>query len=95
MLQFVRSFAAGRRNGHGWEFLQVDGGLWLDVAVADDDRDEAYWCWVALEAFQSAFSAVWERIIRQSADNLWLSGKTGLMRSVRKKDFHASATLFS
>lgn len=70
LLQFVRSFAAGRRNGHGWEFVQVDGGLWLDVAVADDERDEAYWGLVALEAIPRTFSAAWERIVRQSAGNL-------------------------
>lgn len=70
LLQFVRSFAAGRRNGHGWEFLQVDGGLWLDVAVADEERDEAYWGLVTLESFPSAFPAVWARLTSRSATNL-------------------------
>lgn len=62
MIQFVRSFAEGRRNGHGWEYLQVDGELWLDVAVPDDERDEAYWGLVALEAFPRAFPADWKRL---------------------------------
>lgn len=72
LLQFVRSFAAGRRNGHGWEFLQVDGALWLDVAVADDERDEAYWGLVALEAFPRVFPSVWACIVQQSAGKQYM-----------------------
>lgn len=70
LLQFVRSFADGRRNGHGWEFLQVDGRLWLDVAVADEERDEAYWGLVTLEAFPRTFPTVWARLSRQAVGNL-------------------------
>lgn len=62
LIQFVRSYANGARHGAGWRFFDVGGALWLDVAVADDERDEAYYCLVALAKLPDAFPDTWRTL---------------------------------
>lgn len=69
LLQFVRSYAEGTRNGYGWKFVDVSGAMWLDAAVADDERDEAYYCLVALERLPDEFPETWASLTNGAASS--------------------------